>query len=40
MQEAIAQLAYQYFIDRGYQHGHDSEDWARAEAVIKNRQAS
>ena len=31
------QLAYQFFVDRGFQHGFDQEDWARAEATVKNR---
>lgn len=39
-QEAIAKLAYQFYIERGYEHGHDREDWARAEAIIKSRQSS
>ena len=33
----IEQLAYQFFIDRGSVHGFDQEDWARAEAIVKNR---
>lgn len=33
----IQALAYQFFVDRGYEHGHDQEDWARAEAIVKNR---
>jgi hypothetical protein len=33
----IQQLAYQFFVDRGYQHGYDQEDWARAEAIVRNR---
>ena len=33
----IAQLAYQFFVDRGSEHGHDQEDWTRAEAIVKNR---
>ena len=33
----IEQLAYQFFVDRGFEHGHDQEDWARAEAIVKNR---
>lgn len=31
------QLAYQFFVDRGFQHGFNQEDWARAEAIVKNR---
>ena len=33
----IENLAYQFFVERGYEHGHHDEDWLRAEAVIKNR---
>ncbi len=33
----IQQLAYQFFVERGFQHGFDQEDWSRAEAIVKNR---
>lgn len=33
----IEKLAYQFFVERGYEHGHQEEDWLRAEAVIKSR---
>ncbi len=33
----IEQMAYQFFVERGSEHGYDQEDWARAEAIIKNR---
>ena len=33
----IQALAYQFFAERGYEHGHDQEDWARAEAIVKSR---
>ena len=36
-QAQIAALAYQFFVDRGYQHGFDAEDWLRAEAFVKNK---
>ena len=36
-QAQIADLAYRFFVDRGYQHGYDAEDWLRAEAIIKNK---
>ena len=36
-QAAIEKLAYQFFVDRGYQDGHHEEDWLRAEAIVKNR---
>ena len=32
--EAIAQLAYFYWAERGYAHGNADEDWARAEAEL------
>ena len=33
----IEKLAYQFFIQRGCQHGFDREDWLRAEAIVKSR---
>jgi len=33
----IQALAYRFFVERGYQHGHDNEDWLKAEAIIKNK---
>ncbi len=36
-QAEMEKLAYQFFVERGYQHGHHHEDWLRAEAIIKNR---
>ena len=36
--EQIAQRAYELFTARGYQHGHDVEDWLRAEAELTQRQ--
>ena len=32
--EEVAKLAYQYYVDRGCQHGNDQEDWLRAEATV------
>ena len=37
VQVEIEKLAYQFFVDRGYEHGHDQEDWARAEAIVRGR---
>ena len=37
VQAEIERLAYQYFVERGYEHGHHDEDWLRAEATVKNR---
>ncbi len=33
----IEKLAYFFFVERGYEHGHHDEDWARAEQIVKNR---
>ncbi len=33
----ISKLAYQFYLERGGEHGHHEEDWLRAEAIIKNR---
>ncbi len=33
----IQQLAYQFFVERGFAHGFDQEDWSRAEAIVKKR---
>jgi hypothetical protein len=33
----ITKLAYQFYIDRGYQHGNDMEDWLRAERIVRAR---
>jgi hypothetical protein len=29
--DEIAVLAHRFWAERGYQHGHDAEDWLRAE---------
>ena len=36
--EQVAQRAYELFTARGYEHGHDLEDWLRAEAELTQRQ--
>ena len=36
-QQEIEKLAYQFFEERGFEHGHDREDWLRAEAIIRSR---
>jgi hypothetical protein len=35
--EKIEQVAYQIWIQRGYQHGHALEDWIRAEKELLER---
>jgi DUF2934 family protein len=34
--EEIAQLAYSFYEQSGYQHGHDWEDWFRAEHALSS----
>lgn len=34
LREQIAQRAYERFTARGYQHGHDVEDWLSAEREL------
>jgi len=35
--EQIAKLAHQYWLARGCQHGHDAEDWFRAEKELRGK---
>ena len=35
--EQIARLAHQYWLERGCQHGHDAEDWFRAEQELRGK---
>lgn len=37
--QEIQRLAYQFFVERGYQHGHHEEDWLRAEAIVRSRRS-
>lgn len=32
--EEIAILAHRFWAERGFQHGHDAEDWLRAEQAL------
>lgn len=36
--EDIAARAYERFAERGYQHGHDVDDWLHAERELTQRQ--
>jgi len=36
----IAKRAYSYFAARGFAHGHDREDWNRAEADVRREQGN
>jgi hypothetical protein len=33
----ISEAAYRFYAERGYTHGHDLDDWLRAEAAIDQR---
>jgi hypothetical protein len=35
--EQIAILAHHYWLERGCQHGHDAEDWFRAEQELRSK---
>ncbi len=35
--DQIAGLAHRYWEARGYQHGHDAEDWLRAESELRGK---
>jgi len=35
--EEIAKLAHQFWNERGRQHGHDAEDWLRAELLLRGK---
>ena len=36
----VTRLSYQFYVERGYQHGHDVEDWLRAEEIVRSRKLS
>jgi len=36
-EEIIRMRAYEMFEQRGYQHGHDLEDWLQAEAEVMGK---
>jgi hypothetical protein len=35
--DKVAQLAHQFWIERGHQHGYDAEDWFRAEQELRGK---
>lgn len=37
LQDVIRTRAYEYFEQRGYQHGADFDDWLRAEREVLDR---
>ncbi|HQT25152.1 MAG TPA: DUF2934 domain-containing protein [Burkholderiales bacterium] len=36
LEARIREAAYNRYADRGYEHGHDLEDWLEAEAEIES----
>jgi hypothetical protein len=38
--EEIARRAYEIFLNRGGDHGHDMEDWLQAEQQLVHTQAA
>jgi len=39
LEELIQERAYSYYVQRGYKHGNDREDWNRAEKEIREELA-
>ena len=37
--EEIQKLAYQFFVERGYQHGHHESDWLKAENIVRSKRS-
>ena len=35
--DRVAQLAHQFWAERGHQHGHHEEDWFRAEQELRGK---
>ena len=33
----VAEKAYELYVARGCAHGHDAEDWAKAEKIVKGQ---
>jgi hypothetical protein len=33
--QQVAELAHRFWTERGRQHGHDAEDWFRAEQALR-----
>lgn len=38
-QAEVARVAYELYMQRGGVHGHDREDWLRAEVIVRQRAA-
>ena len=39
-EDIIRERAYRLFEQRGYEHGHDLEDWLQAEAEITGKKSA
>lgn len=39
-QAEVAKEAYGLFLERGGAHGHDVEDWLRAEQILRERRSN
>lgn len=39
-QAEVAAEAYALFLERGGEHGHDVEDWLRAEQIVRERRSN
>ena len=37
-EDAVVRLAYELYVRRGGEHGHDEEDWLMAEQILIERQ--
>lgn len=35
--QEVARLAYEFYLSRGGEHGHDQEDWLRAEETLRQQ---
>ncbi len=40
IQDAIRLKAYEFYVQRGYQHGNDLADWQAAEQIVLGRISS
>jgi len=40
LEEEIRRRAYELFQERGGEHGHEHEDWFRAEAEVRGRSST
>ena len=39
VEDAIRERAHQLFEERGFEHGHDLDDWLQAEAEIASKKS-